>query len=256
MSDLPPPAPPPPPPPPGPGGMAPPPGYVQYGPGGQRGFQNIGALTRWLVIALAATIGTQVLTLAAQATLRDDAVSLADDFDALTGRLGFYLMASLLTAAVGITQLVLLIVWTYRIAKNLELLGRNLSFAPGATIAVNILGGCTLGILNYFMWREQWQGSDPDVPAHDPSWKRGAVAPLILAHLVLGVVGTLVGLGLGLQAGLAGFGNTDAEALGENLSDKFGFVVVSGLLTLAAAVVFLLMIRQLAARHMRATGEV
>jgi len=235
--------------------MAPPPGYVPYGPGGQRGFQHIGGLTRWLVIASAATIVTQALTLVVQATLRDDAVNLANDLDALTGRLGFYLMASLLAAAVGIAQLVLLIIWTYRMARNLEVLGRTLSFAPGATIAVNILGGCTLGILNFFMWKEQWRGSDPDVPAHDPSWKRGTVAPLIIAHLALGLVATVVGLGLGLQAGLAGFGNTDTESLGQNLSDKFGFVVVSGLLTLVASVVFLLMIRQLAARHMRAIGE-
>jgi hypothetical protein len=32
-------------------------------------------------------------------------------------------------------------------------------------------------------------------------------------------------------------------------------VVVSGLLTLAAAVTFLMLVRQLAARHMRAIGE-
>ena len=46
-------------------------------------------------------------------------------------------------------------------AKNLEVLGRQeRTFSPGATIAINILGGCTLGILPYFMWRELWKGSD------------------------------------------------------------------------------------------------
>ncbi|MEY4173710.1 MAG: hypothetical protein RI900_875 [Actinomycetota bacterium] len=233
----------------------PPPGYVAYGPGGQRGFQHIGGLTKWLVIVLAAGIGTQVLMLIAQVTLRDDALDLAGDLSQLTGRLGIYLLASLLTAAVGITQLVLLIIWTFRMAKNLEVLGRKLTFAPGATIAINILGGCTLGILNFFMWREQWQASDPEVAAHDPGWKRGAVAPVIIAHLVLGLVGTLVGLGLGLQAGLAGFGGTDSDALGENLTDRFGFVLASGVITIAVAVVFLVLVRQLAARHMRAIGE-
>jgi hypothetical protein len=228
---------------------------VQYGAGGQRGFQQIGGLTKWLVIALAATIGSQVLSLLAQATLRDDALDLAGNLDELTGRLGFYLLASLLTAVVGLTQLVLLIVWTFRMSKNLELLGRKLTFGAGATIAINILGGCTLGILNFFMWREQWQGSDPEVPAHDPSWKRGAVAPVIFANLVLGLLGTAVGLALGVRAGVAGFGDTDPEALGQNLNDRFGFVVVSGLLTLAAAVTFLMLVRQLAARHMRAIGE-
>ena len=253
MSDLPPPSMPPPPP---PDGLTPPPGYVPYGPGGQRGFQSIGGLTKWLVIAVAATIATQALSLVAQLTLRDDAVSLADNLDELTGRLGFYLLVSLLAAAVGVTQLVLLIIWTFRMAKNLELLGRKLTFSAGATIAVNILGGCTLGILNFFMWKEQWQASDPAVAPHDPAWKRGAIAPVIIANLVLGLLGTAVGLTLGLQAGLGGFGNTDTETLGQNLSDRFGFVVVSGVLTLAAAATFLVLVRQLAARHMRAIGEV
>ncbi|MFM7686941.1 MAG: hypothetical protein ACKPDI_13600 [Actinomycetota bacterium] len=253
MSDLPPPSMPPPPP---PDGLTPPPGYVPYGPGGQRGFQSIGGLTKWLVIAVAATIATQALSLVAQLTLRDDAVSLADNLDELTGRLGFYLLASLLAAAVGVTQLVLLIIWTFRMAKNLELLGRKLSFSAGATIAVNILGGCTLGILNFFMWKEQWQASDPAVAAHDPAWKRAAIAPVIIANLVLGLLGTAVGLTLGLQAGFGGFGNTDTSTLGQNLSDRFGFVVVSGVLTLAAAATFLVLVRRLAARHMRAIGEV
>jgi hypothetical protein len=72
---------------------------------------------------------------------------------------------------------------------------------------------------------------------------------------VLSLIGTVAGLGLGLQAGLAGFGNTDADTLGQNLNDRFGFVIVSGLLAIAAAIVFLMLVRQLAARHMRAIGE-
>lgn len=252
MSALPPPSPPPPPP---PGGLTPPPGYVQYGPGGQRGFQPIGGLTRWLVIALTATIVTQLMSLLSQALLRDDAITFADNLDELTGRFGFFLLTSLLAAVIGIAQLVLLIIWTFRMAKNLELLGRKLSFGAGATIAINILGGCTLGILNFFMWKEQWQASDPEVAPHDPSWKQGRVAPLIVANLVLGLVGTAVGLGLGLRSGLAGFADTNTDTLSENLADRFGLLLLSGLLTAATSVVFLLLVRQLATRHMRATGE-
>jgi hypothetical protein len=41
----------------------------------------------------------------------------------------------------------------------------------------------------------------------------------------------------------------------KNLTDKFGFVLASGALQVAVSVVFIMLVRQLAARHMQATHE-
>lgn len=253
MSDMPPPPPP---------NMAPPPGYVPYGGYGaiQGRFQKIGGLTKWLVGLLALTLVVQVVSFLVQFTLRNSAADFLDEsitssqFD---DKLGLYLLIVLLAAAVSVAQLVLLVVWTFRLAKNHQLLGRApQAFSPGATIAVNILGGCTLGILNFFMWRELWKASDPETAPGDPSWKQRLVSPLIGVYLGLTLASVATGFALGISGAVGPVrtsgSNTD---LAKNLSDKIGYVAISGLLTLAAAVVFLIIVRQLAARHMQATRE-
>jgi hypothetical protein len=242
--------------------MAPPPGYVQYGGYGaaQGRFQRIGGLTKWLVGLLATTLAIQVISFAVQFSLRNSASDFLDDtisssqFD---DKLALYLGIVLLAAGVSVAQLVLLVVWTFRLAKNHQQLDRRpQAFSPGATIAVNILGGCTLGILNFFMWRELWKAADPETAPGDPTWKQRAVSPLIGVHLGLTLASVATGLGLGISGAVGPVRTSGSSTdLAKNLSDKIGFVVLSGLMTLAAAVVFLMIVRQLAARHMQATRE-
>ena len=253
MSDMPPPPPP---------NMAPSPGYVQYGGYGavQGRFQPIAGLTKWLVALLALSLVVQAVSFLVQFTLRDSAADFLDntisssEFD---DKLGLYLGFALLAALAGIAQLVILIIWTFRIAKNHLVLGRQpQAFSAGATIAVNILGGCTLGILNFFMWRELWKAADPDTAAGDPSWKQRAASPLLAIYLATSLASVVVAFGLGF-AGAYGPIRTSGSStdLAENLEDKLVYVAVSGLLTLVAAGVFLVFVRQLAARHMKATRE-
>ena len=253
MSDLPPPPPP---------NMGPPPGYVAYGGHGavQGTFQRIGGLTKWLVGLLIAAFVVQVVSLLVQFTLRDSATDFINnsissaDFD---DKLSLYLGVVLIAGIASIAQIVLLIIWTFRMAKNSQVLGRQpQSFGPGATIAVNILGGCTLGVLNYFMWRELWKASDPETAPGDPSWKSRAVTPLISIYLGLTLATIAAGISLGI-AGAVGPVRTSGSTtdLAENISDRIGYIALSGILTLAAAGVFIVFVRQLAARHMEATRE-
>ena len=253
MSDLPPPPPP---------NMGPPPGYVAYGGfGAVHGtFKKIGGLSKWVVGLLVTTFLVQLITLLVQFTLRDSASRLvkntisASEFD---DKLGLYLGVALIAGAVGIAQIVLLIIWTFRMAKNHLVLGRQpQAFGPGATIAVNILGGCTLGILNFFMWRELWKASDPETSAGDPSWKQRAVSPLIGIYLGLSLAGIVASISLGFSGSFGPVRTTGTSAeLAKNLSDKLGFIAISGVLSLCAAAVFIVFVRQLAARHMQATRE-
>lgn len=242
--------------------MSPPPGYVAYGGYGsvQGNFQRIGGLTKWLVALLGITLVVQVVTLLVQFTLRDAARDFLDDsisssqFD---DKLGLYLGVALLAAAISISQAVILIIWTYRLAKNHAVLGRQpQAFSAGKTIAVNLLGGCTLGILNFFMWRELWRASDPETAPGDPSWKQRAVSPLVGLNLGLSLAGIAAGVSLGLSGSVGGVRTTvSTKDLAENLDDKLLFIAASGLLSLAASAVFIVFVRQLSARHMRATRE-
>ena len=253
MSDYPPPPPP---------NMGPPPGYVAYGGHGavQGTFKRIAGLTKWLVGLLIVSFVVQLISLLVQFTLRDSASDFinnsisSSDFD---DKLGLYLGVALLAGIASVAQVVILIVWTFRLAKNHQVLGRQpQSFGPGATIAVNILGGCTLGILNFFMWRELWRAADPDTAAGDPSWKQRAVTPLITIYLVLTLATIAATISLGVSGGFGPVRTTGSSTdLAENLSDKLPYIALSGVLTLAAAAVFIMFVRQLAARHMQATRE-
>ena len=149
-----------------------------------------------------------------------------------------------------------MIIWTFRLAKNHQVLSRQpQSFAPGATIAVNILGGCTLGILNYFMWRELWKASDPETTPGDPSWKQRIVTPLLTVYLVL----SLGGIAAGIAGGVRQFGgirtSNKAPDLAKDIADQIAVLSLSGVLAAAAAIVFIMFVRQLSARHMKAIGE-
>lgn len=240
---------------------APPPGYVAYGgPGAVQGqFSPIGGLTKWLVALMAITLGVQVISLIVQFTLRDSATDFINDSissSTFDDKLGLYLGISVLAGLVSLGQIVLLVIWTFRLAKNHQVLGRQpQTFGPGATIAVNILGGCTLGILNFFMWRELWKASDPATPAGDSGWKQNAVTPLLAIYLAvtLASVGAAVTLGITGAFGFQTGGNSND--LAENLNDRLGIVVLSGLLTVVTSAVFLIFVRQLSARHMAATRE-
>jgi len=259
MSELPPPPPPPPPP-----NLTPPPGYApyapqQYGPGTQR----IGTLTKWLVGLLGVTIAAQALSIGLQLTLRRDAINFlsgpineftTNDFE---DKLGPYLTVGGLAAIVGLAQMVILIIWTFRMTRNARTLGRvGQKFAPGATIAINLLGGCTLGILPFFMWREVWRSSDPEVFPGDTTWRERSVSPLIAIHLGLTLAATAVSIGLGVGRAFIQFGSgSDTTDLAEQFKDQVAISVISGLFTIAATAVFIMFVRQLAARHMRTTAE-
>ena len=165
--------------------MSPPPGYVAYGDPGAYGgtFRPIRGLTKALVILTIVAIAASALGLIAQLALRNKALDFREGPitpSEFHDKLGPYIAASAIAGLVGLAALIVQIVWTFRIAKNMEVLGRQgRTFSPGATIAINILGSCTLGILPYFMWRELWKGSDSESLSGDLNWKQRPVGPIV-----------------------------------------------------------------------------
>jgi hypothetical protein len=242
--------------------MSPPPGYVAYGTpvayGGR--FRPIGGLTKALVILTIITVVGSILSLIAQLALRDDALLLRRDaditLDEFADKLGPYIAATAIAGLVGFAALIVQIIWTFRIAKNMEVLGREgRTFSPGATIAINILGGCTLGILPYFMWRELWKGSDPESPAGDPNWKQRAVGPIVHTWLVTNLLTVLVAGGLGVGNAFTRVSTNSDSTIAKQLDDRLPLVIAAAVMSIITAVVVLGLVRQLAARHMQATRE-
>lgn len=241
--------------------MAPPPGYVGYGGAGTLGgtFRRIGGLTKALVTLSIVAIVASAISVAVQASLRDRALDFRNHVTTVSdfaNKLGPYLAISAVAGLVGLSILVVQIIWTFRMAKNLEVLGRqSRTFSPGVTIAINILGGCTLGILPYFMWRELWKGSDPESPTGDPGWKQRPVGTIVHLWLVSTLLTVVVGGALGVGNALTRINRNSDVTIARQLDNRFGFVVAAGVLSVISAVIFLMLIRQLSARHMQATRE-
>jgi Domain of unknown function (DUF4328) len=241
--------------------MSPPPGYVAYGGPGAFGgsFQRIGSLTKALVALTIITLVATAATLAVQLTLRSKALDFRADritADEFRDKLGPYIAIGAIAGLVGLAALIVQIIWTFRIAKNLEVLKRQpRAFSPGATIAINILGGCTLGILPYFMWRELWKGSDSESPAGDPAWKQRPIGPIVHMWLAANLLTVVVAGGLGVRNAVTRVGRNSDATIAEQLDSRFALVIAAGALSIATAVIFLGLIRQLSARHMQSTRE-
>ena len=241
--------------------MSPPPGYIAYGDSCAYGgtFRPIRSLTKALVILTIVAIVASALALVAQVTLRDKALEFrqgAMTLKEFADKLGPYIAASATAGLIGLAALIVQIIWTFRIAKNMEVLGRQgRTFAPGATIAINILGGCTLGILPYFMWRELWKGSDPESPRGDPNWKQRPVGSIVHLWIAANLVTVLVAGGLGVSNALTRVNSNSDSTIAKQLDNQLGLVIAAGALSVVASLIFLMLIRQLAARHMQATRE-
>lgn len=252
MSDMPPPPPPPP-------SFTPPPGYVAYGGAGaaQGGFARIGGLAKALVAVSALSAVTTLVTVAIQYGLRSDAATYLTDqtFD-FKSKLSTYLLISGFGGIVSIAGLVLTAIWSFRIAKNLVGLGRpGQSFRAGSTIPVALLGSCTLGILPFLMWREFWRGSDPAASNFDTSWKKAPYATVLTLYFAFTLAAEVLGFTAGSIGDVGKVSNNATLQVAKTLHNHFPAIAGPALLQAGSLIAFIVFVRQLAARHMQATGE-
>lgn len=240
--------------------MTPLPGYVghgQYAPVAP--FSAISGIASALVIlqiCLAATsaivLVLQIIAAGKATDFKDGVITRREFQDAI----GPYLIVSLLSSLVAIAALVLVIVWSFRIASNLQKIGREpLTWKPGLTIVVWLLGGCTLNVITLFMLNEHWRGSDPSTPPRQGAWRTGPVTALVAVWFVFGLVQLVLNISSGLRSfGGVSLGNT-LDAMADALADRTTFVALSGLLYIASTIVLVLIIRRLTERHVAMTRE-
>lgn len=242
--------------------MPPPPGYAAYGTPGAGTVKRIGGVAKALVVLEVVGITLTLVSLGLQSSLGGPA---QDYLDGVMSKVAFedearaYSTVAGLSSLVTLAALVLGIIWSFRIAKNLQQLGRVITWKPGLTIVVWILGFCTLGIINFFMLREHWKASDPDVQPGDPSWQQREASPLISALLALTVVSAGIQIVMGAATGrraISGLSSTDSvRSLAETVANDLPLALAGGLVGAAGTVVLVLIIRQLTQRHIRTTHE-
>lgn len=226
----------------------------------QRPLQRVRGLGRALVVLLIVSIPLQMIgiasNLAAVASAKDflDGVITEDDFvDATTRNVGA--LANVLMAPIAI----LTIIWMFRIATNLRTIGRSqLVWAPGWAIGGWFAPPC-LYVIPWLMIKELWRASDSAVPAHDPRWKEQPASPLITVWWVLfGLIPLLnVVSGVSMLSDLPRLVDEEqtATVTAENLVDGAPIAVIVAVASIAASIVYLLIVRSLTARHAACTGE-
>ncbi|MFZ9481337.1 MAG: DUF4328 domain-containing protein [Ilumatobacteraceae bacterium] len=153
---------------------------------------------------------------------------------------------------------VLTIVWMYRMAQNLRLLGRTgATWAPGWALGGWFAPPVVLYVVPWLMFGELWRGSNPDVPAHTPDWKRGPLPWFLHAWWVLygllpiaSIVNTIDTLRRATSEG-----ELDSLTLAEQLDKYATLNLALAVISVGAAATYLMLVRHLSVRHMAATRE-
>lgn len=163
-----------------------------------------------------------------------------------------YLLLSFVQGLVVLASAVLVMIWMHRMARNHQTLHRGATWGPGWAIGGWFLPPL-LYVIPFLMFRELWRASDPEVPIGG-EWKPGRVSPLVTGWFVLYSVVPLALLAFQSGDLMSSLAASETD-MAEQISSDRSVTVVGVALTAAAAVVFVVMARQLGGRHRRLTGE-
>jgi hypothetical protein len=199
-----------------------------------------------LALAIVAAIVSFVAYLQRAAALSDivdhgltfDRIHTANDADDFAGA------AAAFVVLCSLVLLVLVIIWTWRTAKNVEALGRpNPRFSPGWGIAGWLIPLANV-VIPVLMLQDFWRASDTTSPRGDPGWRRVRGSGLVGWFWVAFVISSL---------GRGYFGQTSAHYTDQQaLRDlaTHDYVTAAGAIALiAAAILGILVFRKITARQ-------
>ena len=170
-------------------------------------------------------------------TLTADTVRRANDADDLVGA------ASGILLFLTFVIFVLIIIWTYRAAKNNEALARPYPrLKPGWAIAGWLIPFANL-VIPVLILQDLWRGSDASTHRGDPSWRSNRGSTLIGWYWAVFIVSSVRN---GLGRSEARFISTD-ELRDLRTHDIIGLVGMVA--TIAAAILAIQVIRGIAARQ-------
>lgn len=218
-------------------------------------LKRVGGIGRAASIVVAATGALSIVTVAMTRLVVDDAEAFLDDeidraefLEAATP----YALLSFLQAVSLLAAAIVVIVWMHRIARNLRTLHRGTTWGPGWAVG-GWFAPPFIYVIPFLALREMWKASDPAVPIGG-EWRSGAVTPVITAwFIVFGPVQAALQLAQ-LGDTFAGLGGSE-EVLAEQITGNPTLPVVAAVSDVVAAVLFVVLARQLTARHRRLTGE-
>ncbi len=220
-------------------------------------MQNIAGLTKALVTLLVILLPLQLLSVVSTININSKArdflngsASESDFEKAAQFNLGQ--LAGLLIIPIA----VLTIIWMFRMAGNLRSLGRTgATWAPGWAIGGWFVPPCVLYVVPWLMFKELWKGSDPGVAAGDPTWKSGRVSPLITVWWVLYGLVPLLGFVTSASIISQFSADNDLVSIAEQFDKYSAINIALAVVGIATTAVYLVLVRQLSARHMQATRE-
>ena len=241
------PTPPPPPPPPAPDLTA----RAASGP-----FANVGTLSKAVAVLVAIAAGFTVAAAVISAGVVSDAEAFLagdiddDAFESAIGALsGVQSLGLIFQLAAGVVT----ILWMYRIAANLRRADRATTWNPLFAVFGWILPPL-LFVIPFLMLRELWKASDRT--ALGDRWRAGAENAALWAWIVaFGVLPALIELAQIDRLADQGLPTGNLDSVAETIRDNSTIDLVSAALTAAAAVAWIVVVRQLTARHTAFTGE-
>ncbi len=160
--------------------------------------------------------------------------------DAYGPGLTLQLVQSLAQLAAGLS----VVGWMFRVATNHGNLGRTGRWRAPWAIGGWFVPPLIVYLIPFLMFRELWRASDDG----DADWRRTRVTPLISVWFVtFGLLPTV--LAFRQWSNGRSVLSSGAVAVAEQAISQRSTIWISALLSVASAVVFVMIVRQLAARH-------
>lgn len=217
-------------------------------------LERVGRLATAATVLVVIAAALALVGVWASQAAQDDAQALLDgtiDNETFLERAAPYLLMTTVQGVITLATAVVTMIWMYRLAKNHRALHRGDTWGPGWAI-----GGWFVPPLLYvvptLMLRELWKASDPDVPIGG-DWRSGRTSPLIWLWFLLYSIGPI---GVLIAQSASGFSLGASERdMANQVIDNQLTTAIGAVVTLAAAGVFIALVRQLTARHRQLTGE-
>lgn len=142
--------------------------------------------------------------------------------------------------------------WMFRIAANHRVLHRGGTWGPAWGIGGWFLPPM-LYVIPLLMIRELWKAADPGTPVGS-EWRGNRASPITVVWFVIYSVIPLAIMFSPGSGTFSGLGNQE-RAMAEGIAENSELTLFAALVSIAGAVVFAVMARQLTARHQQLTGE-
>jgi len=234
-------------------GYAPAQGYRQQ-------LASIGGVARWAMILAAVTGVASLVNAFVSANLASRAQDYLDgkiSEDAFLDANSVAPIGQIFSTAPMVAAGVFAMIWMFRMSKNARTLGRATTFAPVFAVVGWFLPPF-LFVVPLLVLRELWKASDPKTPPGADGWRASGENPLLyvwfLLYGVIPAVLTVFTVSSVLDATLNL--DTDTDSIAEvTASTSAPLLILGGFVSLAAAAVWVVVVKRLTDRHVTLTGE-